>query len=64
MRRRLTITGGLFRCYALRFDGVILFERDTAEAIKGLKARAEVALMMLADTLAKPSLNKEANRGH
>lgn len=28
------------------------------------QARAEVALMMLADTLAKPSLNKEANRGH
>lgn len=60
MRPRLTITGGLFRCYALRFDGVILFERDTAEAIKGLKARAEVALTMLADALAKPSQQEGA----
>lgn len=58
MRRpspRLTITGGLFRCYALRFDGVILFESSNSEGIKSLKARAEVALKMLADTLAKPS---------
>lgn len=56
---RLTITGGLFSVYALRFDGVILFERNSIDAIKALKVRAEVALLMLADTLTKPSLLSE-----
>lgn len=51
---RITITGGLLSVYALRFDGVILFERNSIDAIKALKVRAEVALLMLAETLAKP----------